>query len=513
MNTGNDQLAKAVRDAAQDGEVVAPLGLIAAIAKHEKPLQALQDADQAYEVFEAFEKEFGFIRFSFMDNRAIPNAQVQPADQLRYASLLRWLIQELRTLRQADDERHDKLVAVFVVAQLCDSGAGLWDLLPDDIGENVDLLNYLKGLIASFAITFNSRPGVQVPIWEGEAVEAFKRADAEDDWIAIISGWKLFHRQPFFPNTLQLQSVRLLYRYSFARLLDGLSKLSQTPVAMQLALALTVEKRFRLAVASDNPRIQIAALYRTLTDERGPQPFTDSDRTLLTELLLKVANDTPRWAAWMKVFVGYPAINRPLGRALAKVPDPAIDGYINSIRLYPKLIQPLQPVLAPDTGRRSVAECLQEFRANATPERRQVLWTCAHERWLQWDFNRADPNQHLTAMSRSDLDYALVGYASECMDEAEREAALNSIRIEVQTLEDHWHESFTDILAECYRLLSRFQLYGHACNVAANGEDWLTETGVYFPPEPSQTGYFMMKYNMTWPLTAQSAQDAAKTVK
>jgi hypothetical protein len=511
MSTGNDQLAEALRVAAQDGEIVAPSGLIAAIAKLEKPLQALQDTDEAWGIFEAFDKEFGFIRFSFMDNRAVPTTQIQPTDQIRYASLFRWLIRELRTLRQTDDERHDKIVAAFIVAQMCDSNNGLWDLLPNDIGENVDLLDYLKGLIASFAITFNSRPGAQVPIWEGEAVEAFKRADAEDDWVAIISGWKLFHRQPFFPNTLQTQSVRLLYHYSFSRLLDGLAKLNQTPVAMQLAVALIVENRFRLAVASDNPRVQIAALYRTLTDERGPRPFTDSDRTLLTELLLKVADDTLRWAAWMNIFVGYPAINLSLGRALAKVPDTAIAGYVNSIRLYPKLIQPLQPVLAPDAGRRSVAECLQEFRANATPERRKVLWTSAHERWLQWDFNRADSNQHLTAISRSDLDYALVGYASECLNETEREAALNSIRSQVQTLEDDWHESLMHILAGWYCLLSRLQVYGHACNVADNGEDWLTDSRVYFPFEPSQNRYFMMKYNMAWPLTAQSAQNVAET--
>jgi hypothetical protein len=511
MSTGNDQLAKAVHDAGQDGEIVAPSGLIAAIAKLEKPLQALQDTDESWGIFEAFDKEFGFIRFSFMDNRAVPNTQIQPTDQLRYPSLLRWLIRELRTLRQADDERHDKLVALFVVAQMCDSAGGLWDLLPDDIGENVDLLDYLKGLIASFAVAFNSRPGAQVPIWEGEAVEAFKRADAEDDWVAIISGWQPFRHQLFFANTLQTQSVRFLYRYSFARLIEGSSKLRQTPVAMQLAGVLTIEQRLRLAIGSDNPHIQLAAMYRTLTDDRSPQTFTDSNKSLLTQLLLKVANDTSRWAAWMKIFVGYPAINLPLGQALAKVPDPAIVGYVDSIRLYPKLIQPLQPVLAPDTGRRSVAECLQEFRSNATPERRKALWTSAHERWLQWDFNRADSNQHLTAISRSDLDYALVGYASECMSETEREAALNSIRAEVQTLEHHWHETIMDILSSWYRLLSRFQPYGQACSVAAKGEDWLTESRVYFPFEPSQNSYLMMMYNMTWPLTAQGAQNAAET--
>jgi hypothetical protein len=513
MTTGNDQLASALRDAAQDGEIEAPAGLIAAIAKLEKPLQALQDSDQAWEVFEAFDKEYGFVRFSFMDNSAIPKTQIQPSDQLRYASLLRWFIRELRTLLQADDERHDKIVAAFIVAHMCDTNNGLWDLLPNDIGENVDLLDYLKGLIASFAVAFNSRPGAQVPIWEGEAVEAFTRADAEGDWVAVIRGWEQFRHQLFFANTLQKQSVRLLYRFSFARLIEGSSKLRQTPVAMQLAGVLTIEQKLRLAIGSDNSHIQLAAMYRTLTDDRRPQNFTGSNNSLLTELLLKVANDTPRWAAWMKVFVGYPAINLPLGQALAKVPEPAIDGYINSIRLYPKLIQPLQPVLAPDTGRRSVAECLQEFRANATPERRKALWTCAHERWLQWNFNRADSNQHLTTISRSDLDYALVGYASECMGETEREAALNSIRAEVQTLEHHWHESIMDILSGWYRLLSRFQPYGHACSVVANGEDWLTESRVYFPFEPSQNSYLMMMYNMTWPLTAQTAQNAAETAK
>jgi hypothetical protein len=490
MITGNDQLAEALRDAAQDGAIEAPSGLIAAIAKLEMPLQALQVSDQAWEVFDAFDKEFGFVRSSFIANSAVPKSSIQPTDQLRYASLLRWLISELRTWRQADDQRHDKIVAVFVVAQMCDAANGLWDSLPNEISENLDLLDYLKGLIASFAVTFDARPGAQVPIWEGEAVEAFKRADAESDWVAVIRGLEQFRRQLFFANTLQIQVARLLYRYDFARFIDGLLKLRQTPVAVQLAGVLTIEQRLRLAIGSDNPHVQIAAMYRTLTDDRRPQSFTERDRNLLTELLLKVANDTLRWAGWMKVFARYPAVQLPLGQALAKVPDAAIDGYINSIWLYPKLVKF-------DAGRRSVAECLGEFRTSATPARRKALWTSAQQRWLQWDFNRADPNEHLTAINWSDLDYALVGYASECMDEAGRDAAMNSIRAEVQTLEHHWHGSFTDILTSWYRLFSRFQPYAHAYSVATNGEDWLLESRIYFPFEPSQNGYLM--YNMTWP--------------
>jgi hypothetical protein len=154
-------------------------------------------------------------------NARIRAAQIQPADQLRYVSLLRWLIRELRDWRGADDPRQDKLVAAFVVAQRCDSGNGLGNLLPNEIGENIDLLDHLKRLIASFAVTFDAQPGAQVPIWEGEAVEEFKRADAEGDWVAVIRGWQQFRYQLFFANTLQIQAVRLLYRYGFARLVEG----------------------------------------------------------------------------------------------------------------------------------------------------------------------------------------------------------------------------------------------------------------------------------------------------
>jgi hypothetical protein len=492
MTSGNEQLVKAVHQAEQDGEIATPTELIAAIARLENPLQALQDTDQVRELSDALDKDFGFIRFSFIDHGPTPNAQSLPANQFRYASLLRWLIRELRTWRRGDDPRHKNLVALFIVSQTCDSNCGLWDLLPDEIGENIDLLDYLKGVIASFAVTFNARPGAQVPIWEGEAVEAFKRADAESDWLAIIRGWEQLRHQFFFANTLQIQALRLLYRYSFARLIDGLAELRQTPVTMQVASALTIEQRFRLAIGSDNAHVQIAAMYRTLTDDRGRQRLTDRDRQLMTELLLKVSNDTPRWAEWMKVFVRYAELQLPLGKALAETPEAAIIGYVSSIWLFPWLIQF-------DASRRSVAECLREFRAHASPERRKALWTRAHERWLNWDFNRADPSQHLTSINRSDLDYAIVGYALECMDEAEREAALNTIRAEAQTLQHHWHGSFTDILTNWYRLVSRFQPYGHATYVATNDEDWLPTSRIYFLFDPAQNNYMMMMYKMIWP--------------
>lgn len=144
MSRGNDQLAVAVGEALKEGEIAVPDALIALAGTFEHPVQSLINPDTANELFDALDSEFGFMRISFIQNRPTPSAAIQPADQLRYAALLRWLIRELRAWRGADDPRQAKLVAAFVVAQRCDSGGGLWGLLPDEIGGNVDLLNHLE---------------------------------------------------------------------------------------------------------------------------------------------------------------------------------------------------------------------------------------------------------------------------------------------------------------------------------------------------------------------------------
>jgi hypothetical protein len=493
MSAGNDQLARAVEEAAQEGGIAGPTGLLTLISKLEDPIQALLNNDRANELFGAFDAEFRFLRFSFLPGLPISTTQIAAADQRRYASLIRWLIRELTSWRTADDPLRRRLVAVFVVAQACDCDNGLWSLLPDEIGANTDLLDYLTGLIASFGVTFG-RPA-EAPIWETEAVSEFEKADAQGDWVSVIRAWPQFRNQLFFVNVLQIQAVRPLYRYRVARLVEGVANLRQTLIAMQLAVVLNIEQRLRLATATENPRIQIAIIYRTLTDDRRSKALTGAETDLLKGLLLKIAGDAPRWTAFMKAFVGYAAIQVSLGRALAEGPESVIEGYIDAIQLSPRLIN--------FGGTRSlVAECLREFRAHASPQRCKVLWTRAYERWSNWNFNLVDSGQHhLTTIYRTDLDYAIVGYASECMDEAERQAAMNAIRAEAQLLEHRWYGSFANILDDWYRLVSKFQLYGYATYVAANGGDWLTEERIFFLFEPSQNKYILMMYNMTWPPT------------
>lgn len=148
----------------------------------------------------------------------------------------------------------------------------------------------------------------------------------------------------------------------------------------------------------------------------------------------------------------------------------------------------------PDPDRVQVAECLRAFRRIATPERRQALWRCAYARWQAWRFDNTALGGHLLAVNWSKLDYAVVGFVVECMDEATRAAQMNTICREMQFLDDQWHASVTDIKTKWNRLLSRFQPYARAIEVAKSDEEWLTETKTYSPIDTSKISYLGMKY-------------------
>jgi hypothetical protein len=489
--SGNDQLAEAVLEAGNDGDVLAPSQLITLLAGLENPVQALMDWDQANQLFAAFDSEFGFI-----NHARFARILIQPSDIVRYAALLRWLIRELRQWRRAHDNESRAVVAIVVAAQACDFDKSLWQLLPDEIAANADLVDYFKGVVAHSAVTIN--PLTSARPWEVEALAKFHEADAKGDWVGIMDGWTRLREFPFLANTLQTQATHFLYRYAMNDLVQAISNVRQSAPAMQIADAFGVDQRLSLALASDNPYFQLAAAYRSVTEPRNPRDRSEGlnalDQQLLSDLLIKVANDGTRWQAWMQILntypVRFPLLQVPLGTALARAPDSAIEPYVKSIWLYPKQAQA-------DRGRRCVADCLMEFRAAATPERRRGLWTAAHTRWLEWNFNERDSSQHMFWVGWCDLDFALVGYACECINDTEREHMIQSIGRELQMFDKRWYASYTDIISTWNRLLSRLQPYAWASRLPAEDENWLTDNNqVCYPFNPETDKYTALKYRI-----------------
>jgi hypothetical protein len=346
-------------------------------------------------------------------------------------------------------------------------------------------------MISTSKIEFRSRGRGPVPIWEEESVDALKQADEQGNWVEIAEKWHLFENA-LFPNVLQVQMVRYLYRFGFDRIVRAVDNVHQTPVAMYIAAVLSTEQRLHLANSSNNPRVQFSCVHQTLSTHPKPAQLLPREQQLLTKLLLKIANESSRWDAWMRVFnsypLRYPALQVPLGRALATAPIAALKTYVDSINLHATTAKP-------EGSRRCVAECLREFKETAIAEHRKFVWTYAHERWLTWRFDQASRDSYLFGINWSQLDYALVAYAVECMDEDAREKTKEAISSELGLVETTWHESLSCCLTQWNCLLSQFQPFARADYAIQSGEDWLTETRTY-RPSASVSDYLTMMFRI-----------------
>jgi hypothetical protein len=479
-------IGEVMRRAVDPGAVTPPEALLAALAGLEKPVEALFDHDSANVIFEALHQEFSLFR-----RVAFGQSGTDPQEVGRCASLLRWLIQEYQQWRADAPDARVRFAALIVVSQACDGDNQLWQRFPKSVGENPALLEEVAKLVSSFAVQFTERPG-NVPIWEREAVQALLDAEAAGDWAAIGERWRPFETA-VWPNAVQVQTVRYLCRYDPDRLASALRNIRQTATSMLIAASLTVDQRLSLAAACANPSVQFACVYRALM-ERNLAQLDDYATAQLEAVLLSVANDAPRWEGWMRFFNGYPvrypALQIALGRTLAAIPEAALQPYVNSMVLHAAAVTQLDPI------RQAVALCLGEFRARAETERRLVLWRLAHARWEAWNFDEGNRGTHLFSVHRSPLDYALVGYAVECLDQTGRDSAVENTRRRLETVEDAWHPSISDIVTAWNRLLSHLQPYAHAAEVLSKSKAWLAETDMYIPFDPGTDRYLALRFRI-----------------
>jgi hypothetical protein len=483
--TPNDLICELVNEASALGEEAVPSELLAAIAMDANPLASLQESDRGNAFFAALHRDLPFTM------RVGAGAPLQEDERSRWVSLLRWLLAQLRQWDSNADPRQEKLVAILVMAQAHDGDGALWRAVPADVFQNAALAARFEAFVSNFTMTFGARGIGPEPIWEREAVDRLLAVEGKCDWANMGDAWRPF-QDLIHPSALQTQAVRFLSCADLARLAKAVVNVKQVAVAMMVAQILDTHHRLLLALASGNHFIEFSCAYVTLNGRRLRPTSLSGEAGLFTRLLAKIAPDAMRWRGWMTVFntypVRYPALHPCLGEALASAPETAIDAYVNTIHLFP------HPVSQADEGRRNVAVCLRAFRTRASADQRRLLWQRAHKRWLAWRFDAADNNTHLLAVSRSELDYAIVGFAMECLDSTAQTEALTEIGSWLRAMEYAWYKSEADIKSAWFRELSIFQPYAHAVQVGATTEDWLIETRVYCPSEVANNPYLKLRY-------------------
>jgi hypothetical protein len=484
MSVSREVLLGVLREAEKVGDELIPGELIAVVLNQSEPIKALSSHDQGNLFFEAIRHQFDFIAILRVTEQR-PSAE----DVGRWVALMRWFIRELQEWCLTNDPKFHKLTALFVVSTYCDWNGDLWTALPDGTEQNDDLLRTLERLIAGIRSDVVVRGLVREPIWEREAVEKLKVADTEKDWLTISELWRSFE-SAIIPSVFQIQAVRCLCRFGFESLVSALDGTSQTILAMQFAGSLSVRQRFILGIASNNHFIQFGCVYQTFFHWPKTNLLAHEEQQSLKKLLLRVADDGPRWVKWMHVFnrypSRYPAMQQTLGDVLASASETSINAYIESINLSTTC----------DSSRRSVAECLRAFCAVAHPDRAKVMWRLAYQRWAKWQFDLTSKDKYLFEVGCSELDYAIVAYVIECMTEHERDEALIKLTGALHVVDNTWHTSLSDCITYWNRLLSQFQPYAHATQALRLGEDWLMEGKHYLPYEPKNELYLPMMFHV-----------------
>lgn len=477
----SDVIVAAMAKATQFGPIEVPDALVTVIEAQSDPLQAISEWDASNDIFEAIRSQFAFVDLL---RRGAP-ASGEDFDRL--TGLFRWIIQAGADWSISADPRRTRLVALFVVGQFTTMGASFWAIVPNDFRPNDELLSALESMIAGITMSFTTR-GLSAPIWESEAVERFEKADAESDWIGIELGWRMIEGG-FFPGTAIVQAAQCLDRFAPQRLIVAVSGLRQTASIMSVVLSLNANAALRLGSGSSSPHVQFATTYISVSNMANREPLGETCEKFLIQILERVSKDAPRWAAWMRVFnlfpSRFPELQTCLGCVLAGANDTALEAYVDAVSLH----------WSGQQTRFSVANCLRAFRDMAEVKKRKTMWNFAYQRWTSWGFGLHGSTENLIKISRCELDYALVGYAVECLDDAQRQHMLASLTTKLQTVENNWHPGIIDCLSEWYAVLSEMQPLFLAMSVAGTETDWIDkEPTMRLPFDPDKEAYVTLKY-------------------
>jgi hypothetical protein len=481
MSAASDPAVVVLDEATNPGNEVAPSALLAVINADPNPTSTLGDMYRGHAPFEAMRQEFGFLHICRVTGKS-PSTE----EQNRLAALMRWLIRELNDWSAANDPEFRTLAALFAVTRYCDHEDRFWPRFAEHMESNTPLVQGLERRIAGLRAQPSASMLSRSPISDSEIIDRFNAADSAGDWATIASEWPRFG-DFIFPDYVISQSVQYLHELSTETLCRAVNQLHQMVPVMQVLLALSVRKSLALALASGSPYVQLGAILRML-QHRGRQieQMAPDEESLLAQLLTHVALNEEQWQAWMRALnrypIRFPQIQNALGTALAQGPVSALAPYVDAINLT-----------TTGSGRQQAAECLRALRKAASSERRQELWKRAHARWLEWNFAKDDKTDNLVRISNCELDYAVVGYAVECMDPQLLNQKCSQLVAALSALPTRWHASELDFMGSGYRILSSFQPYAYVKQTGAS-DDWLIEGKQFLPFDPRQDRYHAMLY-------------------
>jgi hypothetical protein len=286
-------------------------------------------------------------------------------------------------------------------------------------------------------------------------------------------------------SPVKLQATAALHRYDSFLLQSLLEDEEDFFEVAAYTHHAPIEKVMQFAVSSKNWTFKFWAFHRSITHAKQG---IESYPTEWEMLLHQASKNSTEWQRWLSVINEYPSrypqIQEVLGNALARAGVGALDVYVESISM-----------ITPDMARKPIALALTAFRQKAALKERKRLWQASFNKWKEWDFGTKGQSKHLFSASPSCLDYAVIGYLTECLDARERHELTEQLKKRAVLLDRSWHPDTTSAMTERFKLASTYQLLAQAELVAAGEIDWLQGASLFTPPWEDGSLYRSLQYD------------------
>ncbi|HEM7890659.1 hypothetical protein [Burkholderia cepacia] len=401
-------------------------------------------------------------QFPFLRHRSLVGAQCDESARAKWEAGVRAVLERLRRWTPSNPHAFEELsTLLYTIDALGLDSADVQNVAAQLRNEALadGLYHFICGAEVNSFLPGHDR----VP----NAAQEIKTAAAQGNFLKISH--ILPHIMPE-PRVALWSAVRLLWRLDPAKLAEAVT------IKDSVFLALLV----RFALQDEFPALALLVpimwlKYVSVDDMESAHrraSTTHNWADLLRQLLLQVA-DTAAWSGWMDALLRAPysgsLICIAVPKALASLQKPHWTAFISAVHLSfsKRSADPMAGIMA------ALASEVGDAAASS-------LWSMCFDRWNDWNYGKSEQQVYLFAPAACAFDYPVAMYYSK-MPSHERDELEAALTLAVDTIEQQWFSSATDLITERNRLLCRLRLVVHGRMLASGEADLLPP--VIQPPD------------------------------
>ncbi|WP_454907617.1 hypothetical protein [Variovorax gossypii] len=364
-----------------------------------------------------------------------------------WETAIRWMLNSLRNWSSTEEGSLVKLGALLAAVTALDANLAGLASVSAQLGSN-QLTEGLRRILESakpdLGPGFRRSPELRRQI---ESVASEGNFEKLGDMVAQLL---------IFPAPDLWAAVVIVYNSDPAVLAAIIDERNDIPFS--LAICTILESQALVLASRVNNLVfkfvSVAHLEQNLSTASNQSPQSN-----LEAVLVQVGQSSvSAWAAWMRALFRYPTRNSILNDALAEV-LPKVSAEHWTLFFKALSLKSSRRAAAP------VANMLIPFANSGDKAEAALRWASAYRVWSEWNYGKLEKDWAMFAPVASALDFPVAMYFASLPDEQRLTEERNLLEA-IDTLEEQWFNSATELVTERCRLQSRLRLVQHGLAIA-----------------------------------------------